>query len=136
MVQNNDKNVKFGKEGFYSILVDKKKNRIYMEIIGAWEEESQVPHYNTDMEEAVQGMEKGFTTCVTLDEKKAPRFGITKLHRRQQEILLAAGNVKTAVHLPGKQILQTMTLNVVGKLSGMQVKTFKTIESAEAWLDE
>lgn len=138
MAQNNEKQIKFEKEDFYTIIADTEKNRIYMKIIGAWEKETQVPNYNTDMEEAVKYMTEGFTTCVTLDEKKAPKFGMTKLHKKQQEILLAAGNSKTAVYLPGKQVLQNMTLNVVGKLSGMagKVKTFKALDAAEAWLDE
>ena len=140
MAQNNETQIKFEKEDFYTIIADTEKNRIFMRIFGAWEEESQVPNYNTDMEKAVTYMKEGFTTCVTLDEKKAPKFGMTKLHKKQQEILMSAGNSKTAVFTPGKQILQTMTLNVVGKLSGMsgagKVKIFKQLEAAEAWLEE
>ncbi len=134
MTDNNDKIVKFEKENFYSIIADKEKNRIYLTVVGVWENPGQVPNYNSDMELAVKEIESGFTVLTTLAEEKAPKFGMTNLHKKNQQIMMDAGLSKAAVYLPGRQILQKMTLNVVSKLTGMNVKVFSDRDEALKWL--
>ncbi|MCK4763827.1 MAG: hypothetical protein KAW12_16615 [Candidatus Aminicenantes bacterium] len=134
---SSDNIIKFEKEGFYRIMVDKTKNRFYNEVIGAWEKPDDVSNYNPDTTEAMKHLQPGFTILTTIEESGPPKFAITKVLKENQQILLKAGAGKTGiVFLKGTPILQKMITNVVGKLSGMQVKIFKTVEEAEAWLDE
>ncbi len=127
--------VKFEQAGFYSIVGDKELNRIFMKINGFWTDPGDVPNYNADMEKCVGSMRKGFTILTEVDEDKSPKFAITKLHKRNQEILRDGGVGKAAVYFPKGRLLQTMTLNVVGKLSGMNVKIFNDEGEAESWLN-
>lgn len=136
-MNSNDNIVKFEKEGFYRITVDKTKKRYYNEVIGAWENPDDVSTYNVDAVEAVKHLQPGFTILTMIEESKPPKFSITKVLKENQQILLKAGAGKTAiVFLKGTPILQKMITNVVGKLSGMNVKICKTTEEAEAWLDK
>jgi hypothetical protein len=134
MTDNNDKIVKFEKENFYSIIVDKEKNRIFLTVVGVWTSPDQVPNYNSDMELAVKEVESGFSVLTTLAEDKPTKFGMTSLKKKNQQIMMDAGMAQAAVYLPGKQVLQKMTLNVVSKLTGMNVKVFSDRDEAIKWL--
>jgi hypothetical protein len=128
--------VKFEEPGFYSIVGNKDLNQIYMKIQGFWQEPGDVPNYNEDMEKCVGTMKQGFTILTEVDEDKSPKFAITKLHKKNQEILRNGGVGKAAVYFPKGRLLQTMTLNVVGKLSGMDVKIFNDENAAISWLNQ
>lgn len=126
----------YEQEGMYSITVDKEKNRLYLLFLGHWSTPEDVPKYTEHVAEATSLMKKGYHILSEIRDKKPPSLKVTSVHKKGQQIMREAGVNKTAVIIAKGQFLQKMTLNVVGRLSGMVVKTFHTVEEGEAWLDE
>ena len=121
----------------YVILVDKEKNRIEVDFLGENRDPAKIPNYNKHVREAIKNVTSGFTLFVILSENtKPPKLGITKLMKESQQDYLKAGVFRTAVYVPPKLVLQKMTLKVVTKLSGMNLKIFDDKVEAEKWLDQ
>jgi len=129
----------YEQEGMYSITVDKEKNRMHLLFFGQWSVPEDVPKYTDHVAKATSLMKKGFHILAEIRDKKPPSLKVTGIHKKGQQIMKKAGVNKTAVIIAkGRkgQFLQKMTLNVVGRLSGMTIKTFTSVEEGEAWLDE
>lgn len=127
---------KFEEKDCYSIAVDKDKNRLNLLFLGHWKNPSEVPKYIDHVTEAVGMLKKGYTIVAEIRDKKPPNLKVTSIHKKGQQIMKQGGVSKTAVILAKGQFLQKMTLNVVGRLSGLWVKTFTDTEEGIAWLDE
>lgn len=128
--------VTFEKKNYYLIKADEKKNRYYLSVFGSWKSPDEVPKYLDETREAVKNLKKGFTCLCRIDDDKPPKLSLTRVHRQVQLILMDAGVSRTAVYLPKGKVLQKMTLNVVSKFTGMDVKVFEIKEDAEKWLDQ
>ncbi len=126
----------YEQEGMYSITVDKEKNRIHLLFLGHWSVPEDIPHYIEHVAEATSMMKKGYNILSEIRDKKPPSLKVTGIHKKGQQIMKEAGVNKTAAIIAKGQFLQKMTLNVVGRLSGMTVKAFTSVEEGEAWLDE
>lgn len=126
----------YEQEGMYSITVDKEKNRLHLVFLGHWAVPEDVPKYIEHVAEATSLLKNGYHALAEIKDKKPPSLKVTNVHKKGQQIMREAGVNKTAVIIAKGQFLQKMTLNVVGRLSGMTVKTFHTVEEGEAWLDE
>jgi len=127
----------FEEKDQYSIDVDKEKNRFDMVFYGIMKKERDIPHYVEHVGKAVGMLKPGFLLFVEISEKsKPPGFSITRLLKQSQDIIKKGGNAKTAVYVSPKLLLQKMTLNVVSKLSGLEIKVFTNRDDAEAWLVE
>jgi len=62
---------------------------------------------------------------------------VSKNLQQSQRQFLKGGVGQTAVVLKEKgQLLHKMTFNVAIRFTGMEAKTFTTVEAAEKWLDE
>jgi len=122
--------------GFYKIETDKAKKRLYMLFFGHWESPAQVPNYVSDIEKAVGELkEGGFSTLAHITDVKPPKLALNNLHKRVQQIHKDAGVQRVAMVIGQGQILQKLTLSVVGKLSGLPQKVFTSYDEAVAWLD-
>ena len=128
--------IKFEEKDCYSITVDKDKNRLNLLFLGHWKAPSDVPKYIDHVTEAVGMLKKGYTIVAEIRDKKPPNLKVTSLHKKGQQVMKEGGVSRTAVILGKGQFLQKMTLNVVGRLSGLEVKVFSTTEDGVAWLDE
>ena len=127
----------FEEKDQYVISVDEKKNRVYFDFVGETKDPEKMPHYNEHVREALKKVQKGYTFMAILSENtKPPKLALTKIMKDSQIDLVNAGVSKAAVFVPPKLILQKMTLTVVTKLSGMNLKVFDNREVAEKWLDE
>jgi hypothetical protein len=126
----------FEQTGMYSISVDKAKNRMHILFLGHWAVPEDIPKYIVHVEQATGMLTPGYTILAEILDKKPPTLKVTPIHKKGQQIMKEAGVSKTAVVVAKGQFLQKMSLSVVGRLSGMTVKTFNTRAEAEAWLEE
>ncbi len=126
----------FEQEGMYSMMVEKEKNRLHLFFLGHWSKPEDVPKYIDHMTEATGMLSEGYTAIAEIRDKKPPSLKVTSIHKRGQQIMKETGVAKTAVILGKGQFLQKMSLNVVGRLSSLVVKTFYTIEEGETWLEK
>ena len=104
--------------------------------LGHWSVPEDIPKYTEHVAEATSLLKAGYHIYSEIRDKKPPSLKVTNIHKKGQQIMKESGVNKTAVVVAKGQFLQKMTLNVVGRLSGMTVKTFTSTEEAEAWLDE
>jgi hypothetical protein len=128
--------VKFEKEGYYLIRADKKKNRFYLSVFGAWKSPKEIPDYINHVKQALQELKSGFACLTHINDKKPPGIAITKLQSQCQKEIMHAGVKRTAVVLPKGRILQQMSLRVITRFTGMEMKMFEAVEEADKWLDE
>ncbi len=121
----------------YEILVDESKKRIYLSFVGEFKKPADIPAYNDHVKEAVVTVGSGYTLLVDITSNtKAPSFAITKVLKDSQKTFMDGGVFKTAVVISPKLFLQRMTLDVVTKLTGMNLQTFKDRNVAETWLND
>ncbi len=118
---------------FYTIKVDKKKNRVYNIFSGYWQKASDVPDYLNDGHKAMKHVSKGFTCLTDTVKMKIPSQEIAKLHLKMQKIYMDAGLKKTAEILPSA--LVKLAVKRLSDESGMTAKAFDTWAEAEKWLD-
>jgi len=123
-------------KGFYRIEANKSKKRLYLNYFGHWESPDQVSDYVVHVGKAVEELkEGGFSTLAQIEDTKPPKLAINNIHKRAQQIQKDAGVQRVAIIIKPGQILQKLTLSVVGRLSGLPQKVFTSINDAEAWLD-
>ena len=123
------------KTAYYSIAVDKTKNRIYLTIVGFWKSPAVVPAYVEDMKKACQEISPGFTVLADVTRMITPPE-VAAVHERAQQVTLAAGLRKSAEILPKEKALEKMALTKWSTKTGMVKNMFHAIADAEAWLDE
>ena len=124
------------KTAYYSIAVDKTKNRIYLTILGFWKSPTVVPAYVEDMKKACQEISPGFTVLADVTRMITLPPEIAAVHESAQQVTLAAGLRKSAEILPKEKALEKMALTKWSTKTGMVKNMFHAIADAEAWLDE
>ncbi len=134
--KNTEKLIKYEEQGQYIIQVFPDKNRICYEFNGDLKNKNDIPHYVEHTQNAVDQITEGYTLLSVVTAKGAPGFSATSPLKDSLKILKSKNVSKTAVVIPREKVLQRMTLNVVSKLSGMNVKVFDEVVNAETWLDE
>ncbi|MCK5059156.1 MAG: STAS/SEC14 domain-containing protein [Candidatus Aminicenantes bacterium] len=127
---------KFKEAGFYEITVDPSKNMYTLVFLGHWNTPEDIPNYLEHMEKTLALLKTGFSCLVFINDDKPPKLAITKVQKKAQKMQLAAGIKKAAVVLKKKKILQKLSLTVIGKLSGLDIKVFQSEPEAEHWLNE
>lgn len=126
----------FEEKDQYVISVVDEKNRIIMDF-GECRDPEKIPNYNTHVKEAIKKVTREFSLMAIVSEKtKPPKFALTKILKESQLDFINAGVGKTAIVIPPKSILQKMTLQVITKLTGMDISIFSNRDQAEAFLDE
>jgi hypothetical protein len=122
------------KTNFYTIGIDTAENRLYLKVIGFWNDLSLVSNYPDDIKKASQELTPGFTVLADLTEMKPMPKEVGPLYERAQKILVKSGLKKTAEILPESAILK-MQVKKFARSSEMPKAEFHSKEEAEAWLD-
>jgi hypothetical protein len=122
------------KTDYYTIEVDKTKNRIYYTPIGFWRNGSVVPNYLSDIQKALNAVTPGFTFLADVRALKIPPQEVQALFKQAQEKAKAAGLSKTAEVLP-KSLLR-LAVERTSKETKIQRQGFATIKDAEVWLNK
>lgn len=122
------------KTDFYSLEIDKLKNRAYLTFTGFCSEPSDMPNFLDDIKKAAQGLKQGFTLLTDVTKIKTPPKEVAELHIKSQEIWITSGLSKTAEILPDTAIAK-LALDRYSKTSGMEKEWFDNKNEAEAWLD-
>lgn len=125
---------KFEEPSFYIIEVDKEKNRLKILFFGHWKSPDDVPKYLEHVEKSTIMLTPGYSILAKIEDKNPPKLSVTSLHKKGQQLMKKAGVSKTAVIVGKGRTLQKMSLNVVGRLSGMALKVFDDEEKALLWL--
>lgn len=120
---------------YYTILVDSKKNRLYLTVEGFWKNRSVVPHYIDDLKKAIEDLNKGFTLLTDVRRMKVPPAEIAALHNEAQTLVISEGLGKTA-EIHGEDVIAKMAVDRYSSGSGMFKRNFDNKIEAEAWLDE
>lgn len=126
---------RFEEKGRYILTTEVDKNRLNIFFTGHWGKPEDIPNYTKHVKECVDVLKPGFTIYSEINDDKPPSLKVTSIHKQGQQIMKAGGVSKTAVVVDKSKMLQKMTLSVVGRLSGMQVKTFTSKDEAVAWLE-
>lgn len=119
---------------FYSIKVDKKKNRMYLSMSGYWKKASDFPNFIEDTRKALKQISKDFTILVNMVQMKVPSDEIVAMHTKVQTDCVQAGLRKTAEIIPSAML--RLSTKRMSHHSGMTMKQFDNQQEAEAWLDE
>ena len=122
------------KTPYYTLYVDTGRNRIYYTPIGFWRSLSVVPNYLKDMEKAFSMVEAGFSFVADVRDMKVPPREVQEMFTKAQEMGAKAGLGKTAEILPVN--LVRYASNRAAQKTNINRNVFKSLEEAEAWLDE
>ena len=118
----------------YAIQVDKKKNRLYLTLIGYWKSRAVVPNYLEDMKKASLELSQDYTILTDVTQIKTPPQDVVSLHLEAQKLVTTDGLKKTA-ELVGQDVIVQMAFDRFSRESGMPKGTFVDKQEAEAWLD-
>jgi hypothetical protein len=125
----------FKKEGYYHIWSDVEKNRFHLYYYGNWKNPKDFQDYVPQVKQCVGELKDGCSCLVVLDpDAKPPKLAFTNIHKIVQKTLIAQGVKKTAVVV--NMLLAKMSLKVINRFVGMDMKTFDKEEDAINWLDK
>ncbi|MCI0471776.1 MAG: STAS/SEC14 domain-containing protein [Candidatus Aminicenantes bacterium] len=137
MTENSGKkSILFEEAGQYSIEVFPERNRIKFIFTGDLKKKEDIPKYVEHSRKAIELVKEGYTLMSEVIANGAPGLAASADIKEGLKILKSKKVLGTAVVLDPKKVLQRLTLNVVSKMSGMNVKTFTKLEEAETWLTE
>ena len=122
------------KTDFYTVKINKLKNRAYLIFTGFCSKPSDMPNFLDDIKKAAHGLRQGFTLLTDVTKIKTPPKEVAELHVKSQEIWIASGLSKTAEILPDTMVAK-LALDRWSKTSGMEKECFDDKNEAEAWLD-
>ena len=122
------------KNEYYSIGVDKGKNRIYIVMTDFWGDVSLAASYVEDIRTACQMVSKDFTVLADLRNMKTPSVDVKQKFAEVQNIMEKAGLLKTAEILP-EDVVAQMSVDRTFKKYTMVRGLFSSKLKAEAWLD-
>lgn len=118
----------------YQLAVDPGKNRVYLKIIGFWNNPEVVPNYLSDWAKTIANTKKGFTILTDASEMKTHPQELRKIHEQAQALILKGGVSKVAEII--SHDVTTMQLDAVARKTQFPKKNFKDKVEAEKWLDE
>lgn len=122
------------KTGFYTLLVDTTKNRIYLSMIGCWNDAPDFSEYARDIDRALQLVARGFTIVNDLTHFHLMSAAWKERFVATQDYLMQHGLSRSAEILPDNEVLE-MQMNAISHDSGMGKRIFDTLQEAETWLD-
>ncbi len=122
------------KTGVYTIYVSTKKNRLYITLLGFWLSPSVATNYVDDILKGIQFLRSPFTVLVDLRDMQTPGHLLKDLHIEAQKAFIEAGGTRSAEVIPERISLE-LELDDYASDSLIVRKTFKSIKSAEIWLD-
>ncbi|MCA1960931.1 MAG: hypothetical protein LDL33_09045 [Desulfomonile sp.] len=118
---------------FYSIHVDKAKNRLFVTYRGTWTKPTQVPDFLRDHAEAINQLTPGYTALI--DFRAMDAILLTDFIEKAQLDAVQSGIRKAARIYDRPTFIQIQT-DHIRKKTGLNARAFESVAEAEAWLDE
>jgi len=119
---------------FYSIAVDRQKNRLYITIKGAtWIDPNKVRNWLDDLAAGLKLLSPGFTELI--DWTQMSGILLTDYIDEAQKLTMKAGLHKAA-RLHSRKSFAKLQLDNISEKTGFPVQSFFDQKAAEAWLDE
>lgn len=136
MAKKSDMNeLTWEEEGVYTIKAIKDKNRFELIFHKAPQKAKEVPNISEHIRQAMEELEDGVDVVAdALKFTRYPGFGITKPFSEAQKHLMAKKPRK--VSTLSAMITVKVAVNVLGKLTGLNSRFFKTREESEKWMEE
>jgi hypothetical protein len=118
---------------FYSIHIDKTKNRLFIVYKGSWMKEAQVPNFAEDHASAVRQLSPGFTALV--DVRPMEAMFLTDLIEEVQKEGMRAG-IRKAARVYDRPTFIQIQAEWIHNRTGMNSREFDNMTDAESWLNE
>ena len=118
---------------YYSIHIDRLKNRMFLAYKGAWTKPEQVPDFLKDHANAIGHLSPGFTVLV--DVRGMESMVLTDYVEKAQKDAMEKGIGKAARVYDRPTFIQIQAESIHRK-TGINSKAFESMADAEAWLDE
>lgn len=120
--------------GFYSVSVDKLKNRLHVYLAGTWMQADQVPNWLDDVRAGLRLISPGFTVLTNSTNLR----GVLRLDLivEAQQLILSARPGKTALIYDPKKIVAKTLMGAAAQDSGLVSEQFSDPLQAEAYLDK
>ena len=118
---------------FYTIGIDKAKNRLFIIYKGAWIKPAQVPDFVKDHARACALLSPGFTALI--DVRQMESMLLTDFVHQVQMDSIRAG-IRKAARVYDRPTFIQVQAEHIRKKTGLNQKAFDNVADAEAWLDE
>lgn len=124
------------KNEFYSVEIDRAKNRLYLTGKGFWKDVMIARDFGTYTQQGVQKLAPGYSVLADLHEFKTPPPEVGAIIIESQKI--TANTIGKSAQVVGQNVAIEMPMDRYAKTSGIKPRTrsFATKAEAEAWLDE
>jgi len=120
---------------FYEIYYNKEKNRIIYLVKNFWSKLSDVPNYLKDMQIALKKCAPNFTFIADVSTAKTHPKEIQDLRAKAQQMVRDAGVFHLAT-VVSNNVFADYQIKQMYSSNKMKQLYFKSIEDAEAWLDQ
>ncbi|MBN1881420.1 MAG: hypothetical protein JW885_04535 [Deltaproteobacteria bacterium] len=120
----------------YLFEVDPDINRLFITLMGFWENVNVVPNLMTDIDKALDKVRPGFTNLVDTTQFKTPPKEVMEAFGRVQQRIMARGISKNAEVVSSAFV--ELNLEEVASQSDLSkvLRQFKSMAEALSWLDE
>lgn len=124
------------KTNYYTFEVDPDINRLFLTLVGFWENAGVAPNFLTDADPALDKLRPGFTNLVDVTQLKNPPKDVRDLFESIQKKFMSRGMAKNAEVISSAFV--EVNLDEVASQSGMStvLRQFKSMAEALAWLNE
>lgn len=126
--------LKLEEEGQYSIEVYPGKNYIQFNFYGELKKSEDIAHYVEHVAKALEKINDGYTVLSYATTKKTPGFSTTAVFKAGLKLMEARNMSRVAFVSGTGNILHKMVINVLSKLTKLEIKVFDEIDDAQLWL--
>jgi predicted DNA-binding protein (UPF0278 family) len=124
------------KNDYYTFEVDTDINRLFLTLVGFWENAGVAPDIFTDIENALDKLTPGFTNLVDMTRFKIPPNDVKELFEKVQHRIISRGIAKNAEVISSAFV--EVNLEEVASQSELSkvLRQFKGMAEALEWLNE
>ena len=125
---------KLEEDGQYSVEVYPGKNYIQYNFYGDLKKQQDMAHYVEHVKKALEKVEDGYTVLSYASTKKTPGFSTTAVFKEGLKLMEARNMSRVAFVSGSGNLLHKMVINVLVKLTKLEIKVFDDIDAAQEWL--
>lgn len=126
--------LKLEEEGQYSIEVYPGKNFVQFNFYGELKKSEDMAHYTEHVAKALEKVQDGFKVLSFATTKKTPGFSTTSIFKEGLKLMEARNMSRVAFVSGTGNVLHKMVINVLSKLTKLEIKVFDEIDAAQVWL--
>jgi len=126
--------ITIAKNDFYTISIDKQKNRGYLILKGKWETSSGLENYISYIKAGVSELKSNFTLLVDLTQYTGTSSELYSIHIDALKLAVNSG-LKRVAEVFGHNPLLKVLFECYAKESGANTMEFTDAQQAERWLD-